>query len=80
MMPMRRPNDSASGVMCEYRSSTGPMPLIVGYRSASGRCGEHRLPPLAVARRRVVDRSPNEVDVVVHDGGAGVEARDARWR
>ena len=35
---MRSGNDSASGVTCEYRSSTVPIPLIVGYRSASGRC------------------------------------------
>ena len=38
MVPMRSGNDSASGVTCEYRSSTVPIPLIVGYRSASGRC------------------------------------------
>ena len=28
--PMRNPPLSARGVMCEYRSSTGPMPLMVG--------------------------------------------------
>jgi len=38
---------------------------------------EHRVPALAVARRRF-ERITEEVDVVVHDRGTGVEARQRR--
>ena len=55
---MRSGNDSASGVTCEYRSSTVPISLIVGYTERVRPLRDHRLPPLAVAGR---DLGPSPV-------------------
>ena len=51
------------------------MPLIVGYSSASGRCSSTGSHP---SRYRAAASSARteHVDVVVHDRGAGVEARE----
>ena len=60
--------------MWQKRVSWSPTPLIVGYSSASGRSASTGSQPSRYARghgRRVAD----DVDVVVHDRGAGVEAR-----